>query len=246
MIIAALAFTGCASWNNSQNSVAQSTSHKTFFVFESVNDARMINTEPAKPTKPTQSPPASTKKGKPGMPLNPPPKKAIAIFPCKPGDACQPKAEDKKVISREEMMDHLKKATADKKNLFGHQEKALSRGLASLKERRKFVQGEIAHFDWQIKTYRYASLRPVVDNFKQAKVDLSQEAAQLDEKIKKYERDLEYLHNPSRLRIGMMEPAELLMEMIEGGQWAFGDYLPAQDKVLWNFFQDVGQNLAKN
>jgi hypothetical protein len=246
IVIAAFLLTGCASWNQAANDKAQWNSAKTFYVFETVNDVRSINAESAKPTEPTQNTPSTNKKGKPGLPVNPPPKKAVAVFPCKPGDNCQPKAEEKKVISYDQFMDHLKKATAANKNIFGQQEKVLARGLASLKERRKFAQSEIAHFDWQIKTYRYASLRPVVENYKQAKVDLTKEIAQIDEKIKKFEKDLQFLHNPNRLRIGMMEPAELLMEMIEGGQWAFGDYLPAEDKVLWNFFQKVGQDLAKN
>ncbi len=224
----ALSLTACATGPEYNES-------PTIFAFEAADGVRDVSAEAAPKSKKIKGAKET-------------PKKYIAVFPCKKGEVCQPKAEDKKIVPMEKVVETVKKNAEADKNVIARQEKILERGVASLKEQKKEMEQEYSYFDQQVKTYKYASLRPVVQNYKRYKEELAEDIKKFDSKIQQFEKDLNYLRNNKGLQLGQNAPNEkLLVKMLEDGQWGtFGAYLSREDQVLWNFFQKVGQDVAQN
>lgn len=207
----------------------------TIYAFESFEAQRSVNAEPAKDKK------------KPKAAKTQAPEKFVAVFPCQKGQKCQPQEQEKKVVPYTAFAETVKKNAVKSQDVLGRQERILVRGVASLKKEKSLMQQEHAYFDKQIEMHRYSSLRPVVDNFRRAKVQIEKEIAYFDQKIQQFEKDLNYLKNPGGMQLGMDDSTGKLLKMLEDGQWGtFGAYLDKNDQVLWNFFQEVGQDVAKN
>jgi len=227
-----LSFFGCASGPGT--STAQNTGDQNFFAFEPTEGMRWVTSEPVKDAK--------HKKVKADQA-----DKYIAVFPCKKGEVCQPKADDKKVVSMEKVVESVKKNSAHDGNVLGRQEEILARGVDSLRVQKKEMQDEYAYYDYQIQTYGHASLKPVMDNFRKHKYALGEDIKKFDAKIEQFEKDLNYLRNNKGLNIGQDSSTERLMQMLADGSWGtFGAYLDKQDQVLWQFFQQVGHDVSVN
>lgn len=226
-----LSFLGCAT-----GPVAGHSGSETIFAFEASEGVRDVSAEPAKEGK-------KAKKGEKAASAG----KYIAVFPCKKGEVCQPKAEDKKVVPMEKVVETVKKNVDQNQNVLGRQEKILERGVASLKQQKKQMEQEYTYYEQQTKVYKYASLKPVMDNYKRYKSELADDIKQFDSKIQQFEKDLNYLKNNKGLQLGQDSSTQKLMQMLADGQWGtFGAYLDKEDQVLWQFFQKVGQDVARN
>lgn len=219
----------CAHWSApAPVSAAQGAQPQHFYKFETV-------------TLPKQRTVSSEKKNKNVKEEE----KFVTVYKCDSEVNCVPTEANKKTVPYNEFAAQLKdKAMRKGVDVVDKQQRLLADGLQKLKQERANVSSENAYYKHQLEFYRFASLRPVVANFKKAHQATESELKAYSAKIEKYEKDLEYLKGVKGVRLGMDTSTEKLMELVEVGQLKFGDG-QGQD-VVWEFLQQVGYDLAKN
>jgi hypothetical protein len=228
-IVMLYSFTACAHWSKSEPKTADSSdSVKQFYTFQTVNMPAQRNVS------------SDLKKGK-----KVPQEKFVAVYKCEKGNSCTPDESAKKLVPYDQFVAKVKAKGMQKGvDVVDQQQRMLAKGIERLKQQRNEVHSENAYYKNQLSVYRYASLKPVVDNFKRAKTATDEEITMISSKIEKYDKDLQYLKNVKGIRLGMDMPTEKVMELVEVGQWSFGE--GKDETVLWNFLQQVGYDLAQN
>lgn len=228
-IIMLFSVTAGADWSKSQP-VGSGDDNQGFYTFQMVTMPMERNVS------------SDTKKKKKAQHA---PQKFVAVYACKDKEQCAPDDSNKKLVPYDQFVAQVKAKGMQKGiDVVDKQQRMLAKGIDRLRQQRDEVYGENAYYKHQLDVYSYASLKPVVDNFKRAKKATEQELAIFDSKLDKYEKDLQYLKNVKGIRLGMDETTEKVMELVEVGQWNFGE--EKDEAVLWSFLQQVGYDLAKN
>jgi len=218
----------CAHWVPSQPVVSAPVPQHHYYKFETVS-------------LPKQRAVSSEKKTKNGVNEE----KFVTIYKCDSEVNCTPTEANKKTVPYNEFAAGLKeKAMRRGVDIVDKQQRLLAEGLEQLKQEQAHVLGENLYYKHQLDFYRYASLRPVVANFKKAHKATEVELQDYGVKINKFEKDLDYLKNIKGVSVGMDTGTEKLMGLVESGRLQFGDH-PSQ-AVVWDFLQQVAYDLAKN
>lgn len=174
-----------------------------------------------------------------------PDQKFVAVYKCEKGSPCSETEASKKMVPYDQFVAQVKEKAMQKGfDVVDKQQRMLAKGIEKLKQQRTEVNNEANYYKHQLHYYRYASLRPVVQNFKKAQHATEAEFKMISAKIDKYEKDLDYLKNVKGIRLGMDSNTEKIMELVEVGQWKFGE--DSEETVVWEFLQQVGYDLAKN
>lgn len=169
--------------------------------------------------------------------------KFVAVYTCEKGATCAETDANKKMVPYDQFVSQVKhKAMQKSYDVVDRQQHMLAKGIEKLKQQRNEVVSENNYYKHQLHFYRYASLRPVVNNFKKAEKATEEEARIISAKVDKYEKDLEYLKNVKGIRLGMSPSVEKVMELVEVGQWKFGE---GSEEVVWQFLQQVGHEFSK-
>ncbi len=183
---------------------------------------------------------ANDKKAKAAKPAN---QKFVAVYTCDKGATCAETDANKKMVPYDQFVAQVKhKAMQKGFDIVDKQQHMLAKGVEKLKQQRTNVMSENNYYKHQLQYYRYASLRPVVSNFKKAQKATEDELRIFNAKIEKYEKDLDYLKNVKGIRLGMSPSVEKIMELVEVGQWKFGE---GSEEVVWQFLQQVGSEFAQ-
>lgn len=173
-----------------------------------------------------------------------PEKKFVAVYKCEKGAACAETEANKKLVPYDQFAAKVQEKAMQKGfDVVDKQQHMIAKGIEKLKQQRAEVMNENNYYKHQLQFYRYASLRPVVANYKKAEKATEAEVKTLSAKIEKYEKDFDYLKNVKGIRLGMDTNVEKIMELVEVGQWKFGE--GSEEAVVWEFLQQVGWDLAK-
>jgi hypothetical protein len=220
------------------------------FAFKSLDSSRNVNSSYNGPGGVTWStvkgaaPKAvakSSKKSKKGSVVSP---KFIAVSACKAGEACTGE-EKQKVVPREEFVSNVREKIKKSGDVVDRQEHILANSLQLLKNEKVVMEQEKAYYDYQIKTYGWSSLKPVTDGYKRSQAAIVEDLALFDMKIEKYEKDLNYLRNMKASPMAQL-PTDKMMLLVDAGQWQIGSDLAPEQRVLWNFLQSLGAEIASN
>lgn len=169
--------------------------------------------------------------------------KFVAVYTCDKGATCAETDANKKMVPYDQFVSQVKnKAMQKGYDVVDRQQHMLARGIEKLKQQRSEVASENNYYKHQLHFYKYASLRPVVSNFKKAQKATEDELRIFNAKIEKYEKDMDYLKNVKGIRLGMSTGVEKVMELVEVGQWKFGE---GSEEVVWHFLQQVGHEFSK-
>ncbi|MCC6138773.1 MAG: hypothetical protein IT287_09080 [Bdellovibrionaceae bacterium] len=227
-IIMLYSLTACSHWSAP---VSQAGGKESFFTFQTVTlPAQRDVANDAKKNKKTDKQPEQ---------------KFVAVYKCEKGAACAETDANKKMVPYDQFVAQVKEKAMQKGfDVVDKQQHMLAKGIDKLKQQRAEVTSENNYYKHQLQFYRYASLRPVVQNYKKAQRATEEEVKLFNAKIDKYEKDLDYLKNVKGIRIGMDTNTEKIMELVEVGQWKFGE--DSDETVVWEFLQQVGYDLAKN
>lgn len=222
----------CSHWSTPVSHAGdQSGVKESFYTFQTV-------------TLPMQRQVASDKKGN-KKEVKQPEQKFVAVYKCDKGAECAETDANKKMVPYDQFVAQVKtKAMQKGFDVVDKQQHMIAKGIEKLKQQRADAASENNYYKHQLQFYRYASLRPVVANYKKAQLGTAEEVKMLDAKIEKYEKDWDYLKNVKGIRLGMDSNVEKIMELVEVGQWKFGE--AQEEAVVWEFLQSVGWDLAKN
>lgn len=219
----------CSHWSTPVSHAGDTSWNETYFTFQTV-------------TLPVDRSVATDKKAK--KEAQQPEQKFVAIYKCEKGAACAETEANKKMVPYDQFVSQVKEKAMQKGfDVVDKQQHMIAKGIEKLKQQRAEVTNENNYYKHQLQFYRYASLRPVVANYKKAKQGTEEEVKMLTAKIEKYEKDFEYLKNVKGIRLGMDTNVEKIMELVEVGQWKFGE--SADEAVVWEFLQQVGHDFAK-
>lgn len=171
--------------------------------------------------------------------------KFVTVFKCDKGVNCAETEQNKKTVPYDEFANQVKQKAMQKGyDIVDKQEKLLAKRIQQFKQERATVVGENSYYKHQLQFYRFASLRPVVENYKKAQNATEAEIKMYNAKIDKYQKDLNYLQGVKGIRLGMDLSTEKIMQLVEAGQLKFGE--SHEDAVVWELLQQVGYDLAKN
>lgn len=217
----------CSHWSTPVSHAGDTSGSKeTYFTFQTV-------------TLPMERTVASDKKAK-----KQPEQKFVAVYKCEKGAACAETEANKKMVPYDQFVAQVKEKAMQKGfDVVDKQQHMIAKGIEKLKQQRADVVNENNYYKHQLQFYRYASLRPVVANYKKAQQGTEAEVKMLNAKIEKYEKDFDYLKNVKGIRLGMDTNVEKIMELVEVGQWKFGE--STDEAVVWEFLQQVGYDFAK-
>lgn len=231
LIIGMISLSGmvaCAHWSAPQPLAAEKNHPQPVYKFETVTLPKLRTVSSEKKNKAVKEE-----------------EKFVTIYKCDSEANCKPSEENKKVVPYNQFANKLKeKASRKGVDVVDRQQHLLAQNLDQLKKDLAQASNENSYYKHQLEFYRYASLRPVVDNFKKAQKATQSEIKMYSAKIEKFEKDLQYLKNVKGVRLGMDMSTEKLMELVEAGQLKFGE--ENKDTVVWDFLQQVAYDLAKN